>query len=109
MGVRFVGKFGVTVAEGRNRICGGALPVVAAPLFHDQDGKAAAVSDQDYSKNKTYQQGMREDQADKAHSKDHSKNKHFKRDDDQKAYDATRGAAIDVTILRGVLAKISRA
>jgi hypothetical protein len=44
--------------------------------------------DQDYSKNKTYQQGMREGQNDQKHNKDHSKNRHFKKDDDQKAYDA---------------------
>jgi hypothetical protein len=82
---RRIGVLAVVVAMG---ICGGALSVAAAPLFHDQDGKAAAASDQDYSKNKTYQQGMREGQADKAHSKNHSKNRHFKKDDDQKAYEA---------------------
>jgi hypothetical protein len=44
--------------------------------------------DQDYSKNKTYQQGVREGQADHAHNKDHSKKRHFKKDDDQKSYEA---------------------
>jgi hypothetical protein len=42
----------------------------------------------DYSKNKTYQQGMREGQSDRTHNLDHSKKRHFKKDDDQKAYEA---------------------
>jgi len=60
-------------------IGGGAMQVVAAP-FQDHD--------QDYSKSKTYQQGVREGQDDRAHSKDHSKKRHFKKDEDQKAYEA---------------------
>jgi hypothetical protein len=44
--------------------------------------------EQDYSKNKTYQQGVREGQDDHAHNRDHSKKHHFKKDDDQKAYEA---------------------
>ena len=58
---------------------GGAMQAVGAP-FQDHD--------QDYSKNKTYQQGVREGQADHANNKDHSKKRHFKKDDDQKAYEA---------------------
>jgi hypothetical protein len=54
--------------------------IVAAPLFQDHD--------QDYSKNKTYQQGMREGKDDQAHHRDHSKKRHFKKDEDQKAYEA---------------------
>ncbi len=42
----------------------------------------------DYSKNKTYQQGMREGKDDQTHNRDHSKKRHFKKDDDQKAYEA---------------------
>ena len=42
----------------------------------------------DYSKNKRYQQGMREGQSDHAHNLDHSKKRHFKKDEDQKAYEA---------------------
>jgi hypothetical protein len=61
-------------------IGGGAVQAVAAPYFDDQG--------QDYSKNKTYQQGVREGQDDQAHNKDHSKKRHFKKDDDQKAYEA---------------------
>jgi hypothetical protein len=53
--------------------------VMAAPFFQDQP---------DYSKNAKYQQGVREGQDDKVHNKDHSKKRHFKKDDDQKAYEA---------------------
>lgn len=59
---------------------GGAVQMMAAPLFQDHD--------QDYSKNKNYQQGVREGQDDRAHSRDHSKKRHFKKDEDQKAYEA---------------------
>jgi hypothetical protein len=82
---RGIGVLAVVVGMG---ICGEMVQAVAAPFFHDQEGKAAGASDPDYSKNKTYQQGVREGQADKAQSKDHSKGRHFKKDDDQKAYEA---------------------
>jgi len=49
---------------------------------------AAPFQDQDYSKNKTYQQGVREGQADQVKKVDHSKKRHFKKDEDQKAYEA---------------------
>ncbi len=58
---------------------GVAVQAVGAP-FQDHE--------QDYSKNKTYKQGMREGQADHAHNKDHSRKRHFKKDDDKKAYEA---------------------
>jgi hypothetical protein len=58
---------------------GGAAQIVAAPFFQDQP---------DYSKNAKYQQGVREGQADRVNNKDHSKKRHFKKDDDQKAYEA---------------------
>ncbi len=51
-------------------------------------GAALQAQEPDYSHNKTYQQGMREGQADHAHNKDHSKKHHFKKDEDQKAYEA---------------------
>ena len=57
-----------------------AVQAVAAPFFENQAP--------DYSKNKTYQQGMREGKDDQTHSRDHSKKRHFKKDDDQKAYEA---------------------
>lgn len=44
--------------------------------------------EQDYSKNKNYQQGMRDGRGDFAHNKDHSKKRNFKKDEDQKAYEA---------------------
>ena len=44
--------------------------------------------EQDYSKNKNYQQGMRDGHDDFAHNRDHSKKRHFKKDNDQKDYEA---------------------
>jgi hypothetical protein len=61
-------------------ITGGTAQMAAAPLFQDHD--------QDYSKNKTYQQGVREGKDDQAHNRDHSKKRQFKKDEDQKAYEA---------------------
>jgi uncharacterized membrane protein len=52
----------------------------AAPLFQDQSP--------DYSRNKTYQQGVRDGKNDHTANKDHSKKRHYKKDDDQKAYEA---------------------
>ena len=57
---------------------GMVMQAVAKPFFQDQD----------YSKSKTYQQGVREGKNDQAHNRDHSKKRHFKKDDDQKAYEA---------------------
>jgi len=69
--------FAVAVGIG---ISGGTVQAVAAPFFQDHEP--------DYSKNKTYQQGVREGQDDYAHNRDHSKKRHFKKDEDQKAYEA---------------------
>ena len=44
--------------------------------------------EQDYSKNKNYQQGRRDGHDDFAHNRDHSKKRHFKKDNDQKDYEA---------------------
>lgn len=57
-----------------------ALNGAAAPLFQEHEP--------DYSKNKTYQQGAREGKDDKAHGRDHYKKRHFKKDEDQRAYEA---------------------
>ena len=57
---------------------GTAVQAAGVPFFQDQD----------YSKNKTYQQGMREGKSDGVHHKDHSKKHHFNKDEDQKAYEA---------------------
>jgi hypothetical protein len=43
---------------------------------------------QDYSKNKRYQQGVRDAKYDRAHHKNHSKRRHFKKAEDQRAYEA---------------------
>ena len=59
----------------------GSARAVAAPLFQQQQ-------EPDYSKNKTYQQGMRDGKADHDANKDHSKKRHYKKDEDQKAYEA---------------------
>jgi len=61
-------------------IGGGAVSAVGAPFFQDQGP--------DYSRNKLYKQGMREGQSDHTHNRDHSKKRHFKKDEDQKAYEA---------------------
>jgi hypothetical protein len=71
---RYIGVLAVAAGIG---IGGAAVQLVAAPF-----------QDQDYSKTKTYQQGMREGKDDQAHNLDHSKKRHFKKDADQKAYEA---------------------
>ena len=60
---------------------GGAIRVAAYPSSQEQH-------EQDYSKNKNYQQGVRDGKDDQAHNRDHSKKRHFKKDEDQKAYEA---------------------
>jgi len=54
----------------------------------------------DYSKTKQYQQGVREGKDDHAHNKDHSKKRHFNKDDDQKAYEAgyQKGFVVEVKV-----------
>jgi hypothetical protein len=69
-------------------INGLTLQAAGAPFFQDHDQDHAQNQDKDYSKNKTYQQGMREGKDDQAHNRDHSKKRHFKKDEDQKAYEA---------------------
>jgi hypothetical protein len=59
---------------------GGTAAQAAGAPFDDHE--------QDYSTNKTYQQGMREGRDDHAHNRDHSRKRHFKKDEDQKAYEA---------------------
>jgi hypothetical protein len=61
-------------------LSGITVPATGAPFFQDHE--------QDYSKNKTYQQGMKDGQYDHARNKDHSKKRHYKKDDDQKAYES---------------------
>ena len=64
------------------------IPSLAAGLGITGVALQAQDYDPDYSHNKTYQQGVRLGQAYDAHNKDHSKKHHFKKDDDQKAYEA---------------------
>lgn len=71
---------GVLAVAAGLALSGAAVQAAAAPIFQDQAP--------DYSKNKTYQQGVREGKDDKVHSRDHSKKRHFKKDEDQKAYEA---------------------
>jgi hypothetical protein len=73
---RCTGALAIAIAMGMS--CLTAPPANAAPFFQVQD----------YSKNRNYQQGMREGKNDGAHHEDHSKKRHFKRDGDQKAYEA---------------------
>ena len=58
------------------------MPGAGAPMQDHQD------QGPDYSRNKNYQVGMREGRDDQAHNRDHSKKHHFKKDEDQKAYEA---------------------
>jgi len=68
---------GVLAVAAGIAIGGAAVQAVAAPF-----------QDKDYSKTKTYQQGMREGKDDHARKLDHSKKRHFKKDDDQKLVDS---------------------
>ena len=60
---------------------GASAGVAASPAPQEQH-------DQDYSKNKNYQQGMHDGRDDAAHNRDHSKKRKFKKDEDQKSYEA---------------------
>jgi hypothetical protein len=69
-------------------VSAGTARAVAAPLLQDQEQRHEQQHEQDYSKYKTYQQGMREGRDDHARNRDHSKKRHFKKDEDNKAYEA---------------------
>jgi len=77
---RYVGALALAVGVS---VGAGSVQAVAAP-FQEHDGG----HEQDYSKNKNYQQGTRDGKNDFTHNRDHSKKRHFKVDDDQKAYEA---------------------
>ena len=62
--------------------------VLAVALAVGVSGAPFQDNAKDYSKTKQYQQGVREGQDDHAHNKDHSKKRHFKKDEDQRAYEA---------------------
>jgi len=63
-------------------VTGGTLRVAASPLPQEH------AQTQDYSKNKNYNVGMRDGKDDKAHNKDHSRKRNFKKDEDRNAYEA---------------------
>jgi hypothetical protein len=65
---------------------GGAARLVASPTPQEHH-------DEDYSKNKNYETGMRDGRDDQAHNRDHYKKRHFKKDDDHNAYEAGYQAA----------------
>jgi len=62
--------------------------ITGGTLRAAQEDRGQVSQGQDYSKNKNYQQGERDGRDDQAHNKDHSKKRHFKKDEDQKAYEA---------------------
>jgi len=59
----------------------GTVGIIASPLPQEQH-------EQDYSKNKNYQIGLRDGKDDQVHSKDHSRKRKFKKDEDRKAYES---------------------
>jgi hypothetical protein len=62
--------------------------VLAAALASGIGGLTLQADDtKDYSKSKQYQQGVKEGQYDHAHNLDHSKKRHFKKDEDRQAYE----------------------
>jgi hypothetical protein len=63
-------------------IPGGTVRAVAPLSSQDQ------AHDQDYSKNKNYQLGVRDGKDDQAHNRDHFRKRKFKKDEDQKAYES---------------------
>jgi hypothetical protein len=75
---QFVWVLAVVLGSG---ITGGAPRAAAFPLPQDRP------HDQDYSNNRKYQQGLREGKDDLAHNRDHYKKRHYKKDEDQKAYE----------------------
>ncbi|HWF13083.1 MAG TPA: hypothetical protein VG272_05055, partial [Candidatus Acidoferrales bacterium] len=62
-------------------ISGGATRLVATPTPQEHH-------DEDYSKNKNYQTGMRDGRDDQSRNRDHYKKRHFKKDDDRNAYES---------------------
>ena len=75
---QYVGIAVMTLAIG---VTGTVVRGAASPSPQDHH-------DMDYSKNKNYQKGMHDGRDDMSHNRDHYKKRHFKKDDDQKAYEA---------------------
>ena len=75
----YVWALAVAVCTG---VTGGTARAVVSPARNDQG------HDKDHSKNKRYQQGMREGKDDQAHKRDHFRKRHFTKDEDNKAYES---------------------
>jgi hypothetical protein len=75
-------------------VIGSTVRTVASPAA------TGGAADQDYSKNKRYQQGQREGKDDRAHNRDHFRKRHFNKDEDNKAYEAgyQQGHGADVHV-----------
>lgn len=86
MRINFTRVVGISVLALGFAVAG--MPVRAAITAQDQDHTDQQRHDQDYSSNKNYQLGMKEGRDDHAHNREHSKKHHFKKDEDQRAYDA---------------------
>jgi hypothetical protein len=73
---------------------------LAATLALGIGGVTLHADDKDYSKTKQYQQGVREGKDDHAHNRDHSKKRHFNKDEDQKAYEQgyQKGFVVEVKV-----------
>ena len=63
-------------------VTGGTVRAAASPSSQDR------AHDQDYSKIKNYQVGVRDGKDDQTHNKDHSRKRKFTKDEDQKAYES---------------------
>ena len=87
----YVWALAVVVGTG---IMGSTVRAIASPATN------AAADEQDYSKNKRYQQGMREGKDDQAHKRDHYRKRHFSKDEDNKAYESgyQHGHGVDIHI-----------
>jgi hypothetical protein len=73
--------------------------VLATALAIGIGGPTLRADDtKDYSKSKQYQQGVKEGQYDHAHNLDHSKKRHFKKDEDQQAYEQGYQKSIVVVV-----------
>jgi hypothetical protein len=75
-------------------VIGSTVLTVASPAAN------SGAADEDYSKNSRYQQGQREGKDDRAHNRDHSRKRHFTKDEDNRAYEAgyQQGHGVDVHV-----------
>ncbi len=76
-------QYAGVLAVALSMIVAGGTVRAAAPASPQEQSR-----NQDYSKNKKYQQGVREGQNDNRRNLDHSKKRNFKKDDDRRAYES---------------------